>query len=61
MLLKVHDSVMFEIPDENLSEALPTIKLIMEDFDFDPRPGVDIEYGKSWGTFQKWTEERRNA
>lgn len=54
MLLQVHDSVTFEIPDERLNEALPTIKTIMEDFDFDPRVGVDIEYGKSWGTFQKW-------
>lgn len=54
MLLQVHDSVMFEIPDENLNEALPTIEAIMCDFDFDPKPGVDIEYGKSWGTFQKW-------
>jgi len=54
MLLQVHDSVTFEIPDENLNEALPTIKAIMEDFDFDPKPGVDIEYGRSWGTFEKW-------
>lgn len=54
MLLQVHDSVTFEIPDENLNEALPTIKTIMEDFDFVPHVGVDIEYGRSWGTFQKW-------
>lgn len=54
MLLQVHDSVMFEVPDNRLNEALPTIKAIMEDFDFDPRVGVDIEYGKSWGTFEKW-------
>lgn len=54
MLLQVHDSVMFEVPDNKLNEALPTIKIIMEDFDFDPRVGVDIEYGKSWGTFEKW-------
>jgi DNA polymerase-1 len=54
MLMQVHDSVIFEIPDENLAVALPTIKQIMEDFDFSPKPGVDIEYGKSWGTFQKW-------
>ena len=54
MLLQVHDSVTFEIPDENLNEALPTIKTIMEDFDFVPRVGVDIEYGRSWGTFEKW-------
>ena len=54
MLLQVHDSVMFEVPDETLSVALQTIKLIMEDFDFVPAVGVDIEYGKSWGTFKKW-------
>lgn len=54
MLLQVHDSVTFEVPDEHLNEALPTIKTIMEDFDFDPHVGVDIEYGRSWGTFQKW-------
>lgn len=54
MLLQVHDSVIFEIPDENLEVALPTIKTIMEDFDFVPHVGVDVEYGKSWGTFQKW-------
>lgn len=54
MLLQVHDSVTFEVPDERLNEALPTIKTIMEDFDFDPHVGVDIEYGRSWGTFQKW-------
>lgn len=54
MLLQVHDSVIFEIPDENLEIALPTIKMIMEDFDFVPHVGVDIEYGKSWGSFKKW-------
>lgn len=54
MLLQVHDSVMFEVPDSNLEVALPTIKAIMEDFDFVPAVGVDIEYGRSWGTFKKW-------
>lgn len=54
MLMQVHDSVIFEVPDHELVVALPTIKLIMEDFEFTPRVGVDIEYGKSWGTFVKW-------
>lgn len=57
MLMQVHDSVIFEIPDEYLSIALPTIKRIMEDFDFVPHVGVDIEFGKSWGTFRKWKPE----
>lgn len=57
MLMQVHDSIIFEIPEENINIALPTIQLIMEDFDFDPKPGVDIEYGYSWGLFQKWHGE----
>jgi DNA polymerase I-like protein with 3'-5' exonuclease and polymerase domains len=57
MLLQVHDSVTFEVPDDKLDLALRTIKTIMEDFDFVPRVGVDIEYGKSWGTFEKWDPE----
>lgn len=54
MLLQVHDSIIFEVPDDMLHIALPTIKMVMEDYDFDPKPGVDIEFGKSWGTFEKW-------
>ena len=54
MLMQVHDSIIFEVPEDQLNVALPTIQLIMEDFDFDPKPGVDIEYGYSWGTFKKW-------
>lgn len=58
MLMQVHDSIIFEVPEEQINTALPTIKLIMEDFDFDPKPGVDIEYGYSWGLFQKWGGEK---
>lgn len=54
LLMQVHDSIMFEVPENQLNVALHTIQLIMEDFDFDPKPGVDIEYGHSWGSFQKW-------
>lgn len=57
MLMQVHDSIIFEVPEEQINIALPTIQLIMEDFDFDPKPGVDIEYGYSWGLFQKWKGE----
>ena len=57
MLMQVHDSIIFEIPEEQINIALPTIQLIMEDFDFDPRPAVDVEYGYSWGLFKKWQGE----
>ena len=58
MLMQVHDSIIFEIPEDQINIALPTIQLIMEDFDFDPKPGVDIEFGYSWGLFQKWKGEQ---
>lgn len=57
MLMQVHDSIIFEVPENQINMALPTIKKIMEDFDFDPKPGVDIEYGYSWGLFQNWDGE----
>ena len=57
MLMQVHDSIIFEVPEDRINIALPTIKVIMEDFDFDPKPGVDIEYGYSWGLFQRWKGE----
>lgn len=57
MLMQVHDSIIFEVPEGQINLALPVIQLIMEDFDFDPKPGVDIEYGYSWGLFQKWKGE----
>lgn len=58
MLMQVHDSVIFEVPEGQLNTALVTIKLIMEDFSFNPKPGVDLEFGKSWGLFQKWHGEK---
>lgn len=58
LLMQVHDSVIFEIPEDQINIALPTIEKIMQDFDFDPKPGVDIEYGYSWGLFQKWKGEQ---
>lgn len=57
MLMQVHDSIIFEIPEDQINIALPTIQRVMTDFDFDPKPGVDIEYGYSWGLFQKWNGE----
>lgn len=57
LLMQVHDSVILEVPDEELGCALRTVKMIMEDFDFVPAVGVDVEYGKSWGSFKKWKEE----
>ena len=57
LMMQVHDSVILEVPDEELECALRTVKLIMEDFDFVPAVGVDVEYGKSWGAFKEWENQ----
>lgn len=57
MLLQVHDSLIFEIPDENLMIGMPIVKEIMEDLPFDPVMVVDVAYGKRWGDMQAWKEE----
>ena len=54
MLLQVHDQVIAEIPDENVSLFIPVMKKIMEDFDFDPHMTVDIKTGKTWGGMVEW-------
>lgn len=54
MILQVHDQVIFEIPDEQLKYALPAIKVVMEDFEFNPAMTVDITIGKRWGELKEW-------
>jgi len=53
MTLQVHDSIMFEIPDENLQETLAYIRATMTDLPFSCPFIVDIEVGKRWGTAEK--------
>ena len=57
MLMQVHDSIIFEVPEDQINVALPTIELLMTDFEFDPLPGIDAEYGYSWGLFKHWDGE----
>lgn len=54
LLLQVHDQVIVEVPTEYTEIACRTMKLIMEDFQFDPPMTVDIGYGQSWGKLTKW-------
>lgn len=55
LVLQVHDSLTFEVPDENVNLAMTVIKGIMEDYWFDPKMEIDIEYGRCWGKLQKYT------
>lgn len=57
LLLQVHDSIIFEVPDEILFNILPQINHLMTDFNFEVPLKVDIKYGKSWGGMQKWEIE----
>lgn len=58
MLLQVHDQVIAEIPDDLVDVACRTIKLIMEDFTFDPPMNADVSVGKSWGKLEDWDPHR---
>jgi DNA polymerase-1 len=57
MLLQVHDSLIFEIPDDNLMIGIPVVKETMEDLPFDPAMVVDVAYGKRWGDMKAWTSQ----
>ncbi|KKL21558.1 hypothetical protein LCGC14_2444260, partial [marine sediment metagenome] len=52
-LIAIHDDLMFEIQDELLSTAVPTIKLIMENAVKLSIPlKVDTKIGKTWGEME---------
>lgn len=52
-ILTVHDSILFEVRQEDLFECLPIVKSIMEDIPpFDLK--VDIAYGECWGKLTDW-------
>lgn len=58
LILTVHDSVIFEIKEAVLREALADIRHIMTDWDFNPRLDVEAKISHTnWGDLKKWTEE----
>lgn len=53
MLLQIHDELIFEVPVENVEEAMPRIRENMEhplDFDLDVPTQVDMGKGYSWSS-----------
>jgi DNA polymerase-1 len=49
MILQVHDELIFEAPEEELSQVVPAIRKIMESaMDFVVPLRVDISIGKNW-------------
>lgn len=54
LLLQVHDSIVFEVPNDILFNVLPIINRNMTDFNFDIPLKVDIKYGERWGGMTKW-------
>jgi len=55
-MIQIHDSVVFEAPDEELEETLPLLRKILET----PPRGfrvpipVEIKVGKRWGELEEW-------
>jgi len=58
LLLQVHDSIIFEVPDVILFDVLPRIQFLMTDFNFSIPLEVDIKYGKRWGDMEVWTPDK---
>lgn len=53
MLLQIHDELMFEVPEENVAEAMPVIRDHMEHalpYELSVPLGVDMGAGYSWNT-----------
>jgi DNA polymerase-1 len=56
MLLQVHDSILFEVPQGTADRWIPVFREIMEGFTFDPGPKVDFKTGDRWGELHEWQE-----
>jgi|WetSurMetagenome_2_1015567.scaffolds.fasta_scaffold08523_3 DNA polymerase I len=49
MLLQVHDELLFEVPEEEITKVMPFVKKEMEEvYTMDVPLKVDINYGKNW-------------
>lgn len=57
MILQVHDELVVEFPVEYEREVLKLCKYVMEDFDFDLKPRVDINTSaKDYAHMEAWKE-----
>ena len=56
MLLQIHDQVLWEVPEAQVSNIVPRIVEIMEDQQFRVPFKVDVSVGDSWGKLEKWEE-----
>lgn len=54
MLLQIHDQIIFEVPEAQVGEIVPTIVKIMEDHQFRVPMKVDVSVGKAWGKLKEW-------
>jgi len=55
MLLQVHDELVFEMKEEDVNDAVPELRQIMEGIWKSEVPLlVDVEVGKNWGELKEW-------
>jgi DNA polymerase-1 len=51
LLLQVHDELILECPEEELSDAIPVVKIVMENAHPISIPLItDVRWGKNWGS-----------
>lgn len=59
MLLQIHDQILFEAPEERVTEVVPIIREAMERFDhWMIPPKVDVKVGQRWSELTDYKEER---
>lgn len=54
---QVYDSFIGYVRKDALDEVCAYIKLFMEDFDYNPKMVVDIEYGENWMELEQWQKD----
>ena len=55
MLLQVHDELIFEVPDAQLSETADLVREVMESaYTLDIPISTEVKVGKSWGALEKF-------
>lgn len=59
MLLQIHDDVIMEVPEDRLTELVPAIRAVMEDFPMFEVPLItDPKTGCAWGKMEKWKNDQ---
>jgi DNA polymerase I-like protein with 3'-5' exonuclease and polymerase domains len=60
-MLQIHDQILFDAPQDALTDVAPIIIHEMEDFDFMIPPIVDVKVGLRWSDLTDYTVPAKAA